>query len=246
MPLKNGDFILLNYTCRVKESGEIVATTIESAAKDAKLHSEERTYEPFFVVLGEGWVPKGLEESLGALDAGEKFTIEVPPEKGYGARDPAKIKLTPLKRLVEKGIEPVPGGHIDVDGKHALVRSVGAGRVQLDYNHPLAGKTLAYEGTVEKLIEAKEDRIEVIIHRRMPGISAKKFNLRLSEKRLEIEVPEELYFVEGLVLAKRGISLDLMKFVPELEEVSFLETFKREKPAEERKEAAAPPAAQSK
>jgi len=256
MPLKNGDVILLNYACKIKENGEVVETTIESVAKEAKLHAEDRAFEPLFVVLGEGWVPKGLEESLQSLDAGQKFTVEVPPEKGYGQRDPTKIKLTPLKRLLDRGIEPVPGGHIEIDGKHALVRSVGAGRVQLDYNHPLAGKTLVYEGTVEKLIEAKEDKIKAIIHRRIPGISVEKFTLTLSEKKLEVQIPEELYFVEGLSLAKRGISLDVMKFVPELEEITFVETFRREKPtevaaeepkaAEGAKEAATATAAQSK
>jgi len=241
VPIKNGDFVLLNYTCKVKESGEVVDTTIASTAKEAKL-PEDKNYEPLFIVVGEGWVPKGLDESLVGMEPGQKFTIEVPPEKAYGPRDPAKIRLTPLKRLLEKGLEPVPGGHIDIDGKHALVRSVGAGRVQLDYNHPLAGKTLVYEGNIEKLIEDKDERARAIIHRRIPAVPTEKFNARLTEKKLELEVPEEVYFVEGLPLAKRGISLDVMKFLPEVEEVRFLETFRREKPAEEPKaaEGAAP------
>src|SRR2546422_510329 len=90
MAVKPGDFLLVNYTLKVKESGETVDTTFDSVAKDAHIHREDSTFGPKFIILGEGWLPKGLEESLVGLDPGTNKTVELTPEKGYGTRDPVK------------------------------------------------------------------------------------------------------------------------------------------------------------
>ena len=228
MPIKNGDFVLANYTCKVKESGEVVETTIESVAKEAGLkhEKEEHLYEPMFLIPGESWVPKGFDEGLAGLEAEKTVTLEVTPEKAYGTRDPSKIKLLPLRRFKKEGLDPIPGMQVDIDHKPATIRSVGAGRVQVDFNHPLAGKTLVYDVEVEKVLETKEEKAQAIIHRRIPGVAATKFGLTLSEQAI-IDVPEEAFFLEGIQLAKRSIASDFNKFMPEFLKVSFIETFKK-------------------
>lgn len=232
MPIKAGDFILADYTCKVKESGDIVDTTIAKVAEEAKLHKHEASYEPMFIVVGEGWVTKGLDEGLLSLEAGKAATIEVTPEKGYGTRDPSKIKLIPLRRFKADGVTPVPGMQLEVDRKPALIRSVGAGRVQVDFNHPLAGKTLIYELSIASIIEAKEEKIKAVIHRRLPAVAKEKFRLTLAEKELTVDIPEEAFFLEGLQLAKDLIRSDLEKLIPEIEKISFIEVFKKPKPPE--------------
>jgi len=237
VPIKNGDFILVDYTCRVKESGEVVDTTIESVGKEARLHHEhekEHIYEPMFLVQGEGWVPKGFDEGLIGFEAGNATTVEVAPDKGYGPRDPSKIKLLPLRRFKKEGFDPAPGMQVEIDRKPATIRSVGAGRVQVDFNHPLAGKTLVYELKVEKVLDSKEEKARAIIHRRIPAVAAEKFGLTLSEQAV-IELPEEVYFLDGIQLAKRAIAADFQKFMQEFEKVSFVETFKKPQAPSEQK-----------
>ena len=236
MPLKNGDFILTNYTLKIKETGETVGTTLESVAKDAKLYRGEERYEPFFIIVGEGWVPKGLDEALTGIEVGKPSTVELPPERGYGVRDPKKVRLVPLRKFTAEGIAPVPGLQVNLDGKSAQVRSVGAGRVQVDYNHPFAGKTLIYDLTVEKVIETDEDKVRNLAHKRIPPVDLEKFSIRIQETRLEVEIPEEAFFLEGLQVAKRTVTADVEKYLSKIGTVVFLETFK--KPA-----AAAAPAA---
>jgi peptidylprolyl isomerase len=232
MPIKNGDFILVNYACKVKESGEVVETTIESVAKEAGLkhehehEKEEHLYEPMFLIPGEGWVPKGFDEGLIGLEAEKAVTLEVTPEKAYGTRDPSKIKLLPLRRFRKEGLDPIPGMQVEIDRKPATIRSVGAGRVQVDFNHPLAGKTLVYDLKVEKILDTKEEEARAIIHRRIPSIVATKFGLTLSDQAI-IDVPEEAFFLEGIQLAKRSIASDFNKFMSEFGKVSFIETFKK-------------------
>ncbi len=244
MPIKNGDFVLLNYTLKVKESGDIVDTTLESVAKEKGIHhehgegAEPHRYEPLFLVVGEGWVPKGLDEGLIGLDSGQSSTIEVPPDKGYGPRDASKVRLVPLRRFRSEGITPVPGTQVNLDGKVGQVRTVGAGRVQMDYNHPLAGRTLVYDVSIQTSLQNSEDKIRSIIHKRLPVIDQTKFSLQMRTNELTVEVPEEAFFLEDLQLAKKAMSTDIEKFFPELSKICFLETFK--KPAEAKTETNVP------
>ena len=227
MALKNGDFILADYTLKIKETAETVGTTLESVAKDSKLYRGEERYEPFFIIVGEGWVPKGLDEALTGFEVGKATTIELPPDKGYGVRDPKKVRLVPLRKFTAEGIAPVSGLQVNLDGKAAQVRSVGAGRVQVDYNHPFAGKTLIYDLTVVKTIETDEDKVRNLVHKRVPSVDLEKFGVRIQETRLEIEVPEDAFFLEGIQVAKRTITADVEKYLSMIGTVVFLETFKK-------------------
>jgi peptidylprolyl isomerase len=231
MPFEKSDFILIDYVAKVKETGEVFDTTIEDVAKKEKLYKEGEIYEPKLVTVGEGWVLKALDESLANLELNKATTIEIPPEKAFGNRDPEKVRLMPLRRLTAKGITPQLGMRVEIDGKIAVIRTIGAGRVQLDFNPPLAGKTIIYEVTVQKKIEANEEKINALIHRRIPIVDITKFTSKIGKTSIEINVPEEAFYVEGLQLAKRGITTDIQKFFPELATIKFVETFKKKEPA---------------
>ena len=227
MAIKNGDFVLIDYTLKVKETGETVGTTDEKVAKENKLYRGEEHYEPYFVIVGEGWVPKGLEEALTTLDAGKSSTVELPPEKAYGARDPKKVRLVPLRKFTADGVSPVPGLQLNIDGKPAQIRAVGAGRVQVDYNHPFAGRTLIYAVTVQKVIEVDDEKVRSLLHKRISTVSPEKFRVKIDGGKLEVEIPEEALFLEGLQVEKRTLTADIEKYLPKIETVSFIEVFKK-------------------
>jgi len=227
MPFEKGEFLLINYVAKVKETGEVFDTTIEGTAKEERLYKEGELYEPKLVVVGEGWLLKTLDEGLLNMKLNKPATVEIPPEKAFGNRDPEKVRLVPLRRLTAKGITPQLGMRVEFNGKLATVRTIGAGRVQLDFNPPLAGKTLVYEVTVQKKLETKMEKIRALIHRRIPVVDAEKFKLKPRKTIAEISVPEEAFYVEGLQLAKRGIAADIQKFFPETNTIKFVEAFKR-------------------
>ncbi len=240
MSVKEGDFLLIDYICKVKENNEVIDTTYEEVAKENDLtkdeHGHERSiFEPQFVIIGEGRAPKGLEDGLKKSEIGKKIEIEVPPEKGYGNRDPSKMRLIPLRRFRKEGINPVPGIQVTIDNKPALIRSVGAGRVQADFNHPLAGKTLTYEVVPKKILKTKEEKIIELIHKHMPSIKRESFKIEIKEGNLSIEIPNEAFFIEGLQFLKRSLADDLWKFLPTFKKVSFIEGFKKAKSASEEK-----------
>jgi peptidylprolyl isomerase len=243
MALQKGDFILINYTAKVKETNEVFDTTVEETAKKEHLQKEGEICEPKLIVVGEGWVLKALDDNLTTMELDKPAIVEIPPEKAFGARDPEKTKLVSLKKLAEKGINPAIGMRIEYGGKNATIRSIGAGRVLLDFNPPLAGKTLVYDVTVNKKLETNEEKIAALIHRRIPVTEESKFKFIIQDKTLSIDMPEETFYVEGVQIAKRGIALDMQKFLPDLAETKFVETFKAApKPAETKPEEAKPAA----
>lgn len=226
MTLKKGDFILLDYVGTVKETGEVFDTTLEETAKAERLYKEGDIYEPKLVVIGEGWVLEALDESLVTMEVAKTSLVEIPPEKAFGERDPEKVKRVPLRQLTAKGVSPSLGMRVEHNGKTATVRALGAGRVLLDFNPPLAGKTLMYKVTVQKKLKTRKEKMSAIIHRRILALEESKFKFTVNKGTVNIEMPEEAFYLEGIQLAKRGISMDIQRFFPRTTTVKFIETFK--------------------
>jgi peptidylprolyl isomerase len=228
MALQKGDFILLDYTAKVKETGEVFDTTNEETAKKEHLYKEGEIYEPKLIVIGEGWVLKTLDEGLTTVEIGKTASVEIPPDKAFGERDPEKVRRVPLKHLIAKGITPTIGMRVEYNDKAATVRALGAGRVLLDFNLPLAGKTLVYELIVQKKLDTVSEKIAALIHRRILAVEENKFKFTVRAKAVNIEMPEEAFYLEGIQVAKRGIATDIQKFLPKITNVKFIETFKAE------------------
>ncbi len=225
--VSKGDFVLVDYTGRVKETGEVFETTVEEVAKEAGIYSEGRRYEPRLIIVGEGWVLKGLDEGLEGLKVGEKTVIEVPPEKGFGPRNPDDVKTIPYRVLRSKGIVPRIGMKVEVDGREAVIRAVGAGRVRVDFNPPLAGRTLVYEVVVREKVKGDVEKIKALIHRRIP-VDPEAFEVSVEDGEAVIKVPREAMYLEGIQVAKRGIASDVFRYIPNVTKVRFVEEFQKE------------------
>ncbi len=95
MTFDKGSLILVDYTAKVKDSDEVFDTTIEEDAKKHSIHEQNTKYQPKLVSIGEVSYPvlKGLDEALAKTSVGDKLTVEVTPEKGFGARDSKKDRM---------------------------------------------------------------------------------------------------------------------------------------------------------
>ena len=145
MGFVKGSLILIDYTAKVKDSDEVVETTIVDEAKKYNLFQDNIKYQPKLVSVGESWVLKGLDDALASAKTGDKLKVDVTPDKGFGERDSGKVRMIPLRKLGEDADKVGVGDTIEVDQKTGVVRFVGSGRVQVDFNHRLAGKTVVYD-----------------------------------------------------------------------------------------------------
>lgn len=234
MPFEKGALIFANYTAKVKDTGEGIETTVEEEAKKLKIYEESRKYEPRLVAVGEGWLISGLDAEVARLSVGEKKEIELSPEKAFGARDPTQLRMIPLRKFGEREHELAVGDSVDVDNRVGVVRFIGSGRAQVDFNHRLAGKSIVYDFEVLRTVESDNDKIRALIDRRLAGEGGKA-TFEASGGSLTVSIPEDLFLVEGLQIIKRGIANDVFKFVPSVASLTFSEKFTNEK-AEPKKE----------
>lgn len=225
MALERGSLVLVDYTAKVKDSNEIFETTNEEDAKKSDLYDPTRKYEPRLVSIGEGWVLKGLDEALANANLGDKLTIEITPDKGFGDRDPSKVRMIPQRKLGEKADNIKVGDVVEMYERPGIVRYVGSGRVQLDFNHRFAGRTLTYDVNILKKLESDDDKIMYLIRRRLP-IDNDKIKFKLVDSTLEIELAEETFLSEGLQIIKRAIANDIFKFVSTVKNIEFIESYK--------------------
>ena len=221
------DFVLVEMTGRAVETDEVFDTTDEELAKEEGIHDENKTYGPKLVVVGEGYVLKGLDDRLPGLKLGETAEVEIPSEEAFGERSPENVRTLPYRNLRSKGVNPVVGQQIELDGRSAMVRSVGAGRVQLDYNHPLAGRKIVYHVKATERYEGDEDKIRSLIGRRFLGVDLDKFKLKKLKKKVRIQIPDEIFFGENIQIAKRGVALDVQRYFEDIDEVEYTEVIKR-------------------
>jgi len=224
MTLEKGSLILLDYTAKIKDTNEIFETTRVDDVKNDSNFDPNKKYEPRLLGVGEGWVLKGLDEALLESSIGTPLNIEIPPEKAFGERDPSKVRMIPLRKLGEKANEVSIGDVIEIDDRIGIIRFIGSGRVQVDFNHKYAGRTLIYDANILKKLENDDEKITNLIHRRLPiELSEIKFENKDSE--LQISLPENTYLIEGIQIIKRGISADIFKFIPSAKSVVFLEKY---------------------
>lgn len=225
MTFNKGSLVLIDYTAKVKDTEEIFDTTIEEDAKKHSIHEPNVKYQPKLVSIGEVSYPvlKGLDEALAKTNVGDKLTVEVTPDKGFGERDSSKVRMIPIRKLGEDAEKVSVGDTIEVDNKRGIIRFIGSGRVQIDYNHRYAGKTILYDVNVVKSLDSPNDKVDGILKNRLP-LEDSKITFELKDKEVSITIPEEILRADGLQIMKHFIQLDIFKFVPSLEKVNFIET----------------------
>jgi peptidylprolyl isomerase len=235
MPLEKGSLVLVDYTAKVKDTNDIFDTTREEEAKKTSFYDPTHKYEPRIVSIGESWVLKGLDEALSNANVGDKLNIEVPPEKGFGKRDDSKIRMIPQRKLGDKADEVGVGDEIEIDNRRAIVRYIGSGRIQVDFNHRFAGKTLLYDANVLKKLDSDSEKVSALVKRRM-GVDENKLQVNLAVPNLEIQLPEDTFLAEGLQIVKRAVANDIFKFVPTVKNIKFIESYQAPPPAEQKKD----------
>lgn len=224
MVISKGDFIRINYVGKIKESGKVFDTTREDVAKKNNIYDEKIQFKASPIVVGANHVIPGLDEALVGMEVGEKKTVVIPPEKGYGARDPKLVKVVPVKDFKKQGLKPFPGMRIEAEGRIGRVQSVGGGRVRVDFNYELAGKVLEYDVNIKEKINKLEEKIRLLLELHMPYASPDDHEVKLKNKGVVISLSDIAKLKKEALLGKHYIARDIFQFL-DLEKVVFEEVF---------------------
>ena len=118
---------------------------------------------PLHYLHGYANIVPGLEEALEGRAAGDSLEVSIPPEKGYGVRDPKLVSNIPISRLPE-GTAPMKGQRYTLQmgnqTRMVTVTKVRINDVEIDANHALCDKTLHFEIRVRQVREATRSELE--------------------------------------------------------------------------------------
>ena len=249
--MNKGDIVRWDYegwTVGAKpEDNELFETTIETLAKEKEIHREGALYGPAPLIIGADRMVKGLESSLLAAELGKEVELTIAPADAYGDRDPKKVEvhsMAEIMRLPEfkKGEEePVPGARVVLNNKAGTIISANPGRVRVDFNHQLAGKTLKYKYTIRSKAETAHDKVSSILemYYGKPG----DFKVHVREEEADVVLLEQCKYDPRWMLTKLQIVRDLREFVG-MNKVRLIEEYV--KPEQKTEEKPAEPATEKK
>ncbi len=228
--IEKGDIVWLDYDAwTVSPSGTqtLFDTTHDEVAKKEGKFDEKKVYIETPVVIGRGRLFEGLEAALVGAKLGETKEVLIPPEKGAGARDPRLVELRTEREFLRQEINPEVGMEVHISGKHGLVTAVSAGRVRVDFNNPLAGKTLKYVVKATRRATDSEERVRAVID--MDYGLAEQFKIHLKGGSAEIQLPDVCKTDEKWFVSKFRVVADLRE-LSELKMIRFVEEYEKKEP----------------
>lgn len=138
MTVSKGKAVSLEYTVKL-DNGEVVDS---SAGKD-----------PMTYTQGANEIIRGVEQAVEGMSVGESKEVTVAPGDGYGERDPSAFQELPKDKVPETVKVGTQLEGKDKSGRvvRPVVAEIKEESVLLDFNHPLAGKTLFFDVKVVKI-----------------------------------------------------------------------------------------------
>ena len=132
--------VTLHFTLKLP-SGDVVDSTVGK--------------KPATFKVGDGSLLPGFEQALFGLKAGDQRSFEIEPERGFGPGNVQNIQTVPRDQFTEMELEPgllvifkdAAGGEMP-----GVVKTIHDSFVEVDFNHPLAGKVITFE---VEIIEVK-------------------------------------------------------------------------------------------
>jgi FKBP-type peptidyl-prolyl cis-trans isomerase SlyD len=146
------------------EKGKFVEVSYELIA-DGEMADMATAESPLGFVFGEGFLIPGFEKNIEGKQAGDSYDFTLSPEDGYGVSKPEMIVDVPkaafeVNDKVEAGLLEV-GNEIPMQTTEGMrfmgrVAAIDGDTVRMDFNHPMAGKTLRFSGSVVNVREATD------------------------------------------------------------------------------------------
>ena len=159
MKIETNKYVTLEYELNVGENGE--QELMERATKE----------KPLEFIYGTNTMLEAFERNIGGLEVGDKFEFTLTPEQGYGDYEEDKIVELPLnifeidgkidhEMLFEGNMLPM----MDTMGNQLMgsVVSIQGEVVTMDFNHPLAGQTMHFKGSVLDIRDASAEEIAAL------------------------------------------------------------------------------------
>lgn len=148
MSISDNQVVSIHYELRNVDNGEILDSNLNAA--------------PLSFIVGKGQIIPGLEEKIKELKAGDNADIKVVAADAYGIYDDTAVQTLPKEQFA--GLELQVGMTLYGQGEHGetvqvIVKSFNDETVEIDFNHPLAGKDLLFAISIVEARDATADEL---------------------------------------------------------------------------------------
>ncbi len=132
--------VTLHFALKL-ENGDVVDSTFDK--------------QPATFKVGDGNLLPGFEQAIYGLKAGDKRSLPIGPEQGFGQGNPQNVQVMPRSQFqdmeLSEGLLVIfnDAANAELPG---VVKSFDDSQVTIDFNHPLAGKALSFD---VEIIEVK-------------------------------------------------------------------------------------------
>lgn len=152
--ISDGKFVAFAYKVKDAADGKVLFEAKESAP-DTMIYGVTQDVVP------------GLAAALKGLSKGDRFAVTLPPEVAFGQHEAEYVQQVPMEAFMKDGkmaVEVKEGGVLDMMTNTGaivtgLITKVTPEYVEMDFNHPFAGKTVEYEGEVVEVRDATDDEL---------------------------------------------------------------------------------------
>jgi len=197
----------------IVEDGDVVGVFYKGTLDDGSVFDENPGGPPLEFEVGSGRVIAGFDQAVRGLKVNESRTVRCEPENAYGQVDPSNLAEVPKEQMPT----PPEGMSLEVGmvlqlttGQIAVVKEIKDDSVVLDGNHPLAGKTLNFEVTVnyvadrEQVVQDKLKEMSTILSNPLFALLAKEVT---SDDKYVEKIKEKLDKADD----KRTVIMDIVR-----------------------------------
>lgn len=134
--------------------------TVSEAGQESLESSKDR--EPLAILYGHGNIIPGLETAMLDREAGASFGVDVAAADAYGEKRDGLSQRVPKKHFGAQKLEPGMQVVLQTNfGPRAVtIQKVGMSVVDVDLNHPMAGKDLHFDVEIVEVREATAEELE--------------------------------------------------------------------------------------
>ena len=219
--MKRNSIVLVEFTGREAETGRVFDTTSEATAKEAGVYRENAVFAPVPTIVGKGDLLPGLEDAVLEMNEGEERKLALGPAKAFGERKKELVVIVPLQEFRKRGIQPLPGLVVDLNGTYGRVQTVSGGRVRVDMNNDLAGKEVEYDLKVVREVRDSKEKAQLLTEKFFP--LKEKAETRLEGEVLAVKLPKEL--AKEIAPFMEPFTKMIKDVLPEVKKVEIVDSF---------------------
>ena len=158
--VKMGDNVTLDYT-EAYTNGTIIDSSNATVAEQAGIYDPTVDYEPLNFIVGDDNIIPGFSNETIGMKIGDTKNFTLTPDQAYGEYNTSLILPVPMSVLTAYNITPHVNDTLYNNGMPVRVDHIVPNAtdpnntsVYIDYNHPLAGKTLVFTITITDIQSA--------------------------------------------------------------------------------------------